>query len=156
MLLKFVMFEFSKDHLWNKRLNVNSVSHVHSAFRKLLSFRNVPRERTWCAYRKSPEVHRRAPWREVRGTLLSFEEDFPKTICGVTSGKTMDFEYEWETKCALEGLNGFALLFATVSCSFLCRRTRRQCIGWLLHNLHRLSLQKFTIPNAEFLYLCSA
>lgn len=135
----------------SKRLNVNSISHARSAFR--MSFRNAPRKRTWCAYRKSPEVHRPrcASWRELtRETLLSFEEDFPKTICGVTSGKTMDFEYEWKTKCAPEGLNGFTLLFATVSCSFLCRRTRRQCIGWLLYNLHHLPLQ---IMNVEFIYV---
>lgn len=42
-----IMFTFSKDHLWNKRLNVNSVSHVRSVLRT--SFRNAPRERTWCA-----------------------------------------------------------------------------------------------------------
>lgn len=57
-------------------------------------------------------AYRRWETRERR--LLSLDGDLPKTICGVASGKTMDFECERSVRArarASQGLNGFALLF---------------------------------------------
>lgn len=93
----------------------------HSTFRT--SFGNVPRKRTLMRLARCISqisgASSSAKWREASRTFLSLEEDFPKTICGVASGKTMGFECERRSK---------ALALALALTLSHLRRFKRLCV----------------------------